>query len=72
MCLVGLNTFKLGIVNSPMWAAAKKVVVRQAKVVMCSGIVKSRWLQMAAMAPTVYGSLGGRFKVGGVRLWAAL
>jgi hypothetical protein len=72
MCRAGSKAFKLGVVNSPVRVAAKKVVVRHAKTAACNGNARSRRSLMAAMVDRVYGSLVGHFKVGGARFHAAL
>lgn len=58
------KTFKLGIVNSLMCAAIKKVVVRQVKTATCNGEVRSKCSLIAMMVARMYGSLMGYLDMG--------
>ena len=72
MCRATSKAFRLGIMNSPVHAAVKKLVVRQANTAVCSGEVRSKHSLIATMVARVYGSLAGHLDVGGARLHAAL
>ena len=72
MCCAGSNAFRLGTVNSPVRAAAKKVVVRHANTTACNRDARSRCSLMAVMVARVYGSLAGRLDEGGAKFRAAL
>ena len=66
-----LNAMRLGTVNSPTRAVTKKVVMRQVKIAVLSGLERESWARILVMISMMHGSCLDHLDEASVRAHAA-